>query len=451
MRSIRTRLLVGLIASVLVTTVVVGVMTARLTWSGFNHVRDMGLEQIAQTVMRHDETAPEPPRVPIASHNLKIDDLDQFVSQIWDHNGRLVYSSLEDVGPPLQSAGHHIATWKRESWRIYTLEHDRSIVQVAVTTKIRRRHFYSLTPWLLVPLALLVITLGLLASAVVSRALRPLENLRHDISQQSPERLQAVHTTGLTEEIAPLATTVNQLLERVERLLNHQKRFLADVAHEINTPLAAVKLQAQLARRAPEGERSAALDELDAGIERAARLASQLLQLARLEPGAHRPRVATVALGNLLRQSVAAWSVRAEHLGSDLGLLDTEAVNVTGDPHTLRTLVDNLIDNALNHAHRPVRVDVGLRIGPNTAILEISDNGPGIAPEQRQRVMERFVRLSPGDGRGSGLGLAIVREIAEQHGARVDLDETPGGGLRVRVSFPLSAGVVIHPGAHGIH
>ena len=438
LRSIRAQLLLWLIASVLITTLVVGYLTARLTWSGFNNVRDMGLEQIAQTVMRHNEAAPEHPAAAITSKALEDEDLDQFVSQIWDRSGTLVYSSLADVGPPLQPPGHSIVTWQGQSWRVYTQPNDQQIVQIAVTTKIRRQHFYSLTPWLLIPLTLLVVTLGLLASAAVKRVLRPLEDLRRDIALRSPEGLQAIKTTGLPEDIAPLATTINQLLARVDQLLTHQKRFLADAAHELNTPLAAVKLQAQLVRRSPQGEWTAALDELDAGIDRAARLASQLLQLARLEPDARQPLEEPVHLDELLRQAVSAFSARAEHQGSDLGLLDAAAVVLMGDPHALRTLVDNLIDNALSHAARPVRIDVGLRAEPDSAVLEVSDDGPGIAPEDRLRVMDRFVRLFPGDGRGSGLGLSIVREIAEQHGAQVELDDTPGGGLTVRVRFPLA-------------
>ncbi|MGS5086402.1 ATP-binding protein [Hydrogenophaga sp. A37] len=438
MNSIRARLLLWLISSVLITTLVVGFLTARLTWSGFNNVRDLGLEQIAQTVMRHDEAAPELPPPVITSQTLADEDLDQFVSQIWDRSGRLVYSSLADVGPPLQPPGHHIVTWQGQSWRLYALPSELRTVQIAITTKIRRRHFYSLTPWLMVPLSLLVVTLGLLTNAGVNRALRPLEDLRHDLSQRSPEDLKSVNAVGLPDEIAPLADTLNQLLERVDQLITNQKRFLADAAHELNTPLAAIKLQAQLARRLGPAEWPSALDELDAGIERATRLSSQLLQLARLEPGARQPLLGPVQLDDILREAVSAFSARAEHLGCDLGLAGASAVSLHGDPHALRTLVDNLIDNALNHATAPVRIDVSLRADTHWAVLEVSDTGLGIAPADRQRVMERFVRLAPGDGKGSGLGLSIVREIAELHGALVELDDTPGGGLTVRVRLPLT-------------
>lgn len=443
MNSIRARLLLWLISSVLITTLVVGYLTARLTWSGFNNVRDLGLEQIAQTVMRHDET-PAPPVAmapPPATRQGWLnddEDLDQFVSQIWDKTGELIYSSLPNVGPPLQTPGHHIVTWQGQSWRLYTLPQARRTVQVAVTTKIRRQHFYDLMPWLLVPLALLITALGLLTRAGVNRALRPLESLRSDLEQRGPDGLQAIDTQGLPVEIAPLAQTLNQLLSRVDTLLTSQRRFLADAAHELNTPLAAVKLQAQLARRVSPAEWPAALDELDAGIERATRLSSQLLQLARLEPNARQPMLGPVQLDDLLRQAVSALSARAEHLGCDLGLAGAAPLSLNGDAHALRTLVDNLIDNALNHATAPVRIDVSLRAEGPWAVLEVSDNGPGIPEADRARAMERFVRLAPGDGKGSGLGLSIVREIAELHGARVELDETPGGGLTVRVHLPLT-------------
>ena len=438
LRSIRARLLLWLIASVLVTTLVTGYLVARLTWSGFNNVRDMGLEQIAQTVMRHDEVAPAAPSPPIASTALKDGDLDQFVSQIWDRSGHLIYSSLADVGPPLQVPGHHIVTWQGQSWRVYTLPREQKTVQIAVTTKIRRQHFYSLTPWLLVPLVLLVIALGTLASMGVNRVLRPLETLRRDIAERSPLGLQAVDTTGLPAEVAPLADTLNQLLTRIEQMLRHQRRFLADAAHELNTPLAVVKLQAQLVRRARPGEWDAALDQLDAGIDRASRLAFQLLQLARLEPDGRKPLLETLRLDNLLREAVAGFSARAEQQGGDLGLAGADPVTLVGDPHALRTLVDNLIGNALTHNPGPVRIDVRLGEERGEAVLEVSDNGIGIAPADRTRVLERFVRLSPGDGKGSGLGLSIVSEIAALHRGTVELDDSPGGGLTVRVRLPMA-------------
>lgn len=435
MNSIRSRLLLWMISSVLVTTLVVGFLTARLTWSGFNHVRDMGLEQIAQTVMRHGEEGHPPP---IASAGLTAEDLDQFVSQIWDSStGRLIYSSLVDVGPPLQPPGHHIVTWKGQSWRLYSLTSQQQTIQVAVTTEIRRRHFYSLSPWLLFPSILLIVALGILANAGVEHVLRPLELLRTDIEKQAPEELKPIDASGLPQEIAPLVQTLNQLLTRTEQLINSQRLFLADAAHELNTPLAAVKLQAQLVRKVGPENCQSELEELEAGVERATRMVSKLLQQARMQPQARPPEVEQVALDSLLQEVALAFAPRMASSGCTLTIESCERVHIRGDEHALRTLLDNLIENALIHRRQAVHVSLRLYTEGDHVVLLVSDNGPGIPAVDRERVLQRFVRLHPGDGKGSGLGLSIVREIASWHGASITLGETPGGGLTVAVTFPL--------------
>lgn len=463
MSSIRSRLLLWQISALLVTALVVSALTYRLALNGFNEVQDYGLEQIAQTVLRHDET-PVPGRTGAAAPSpapsyttgstdgtgseielgTVIEQTDdegdegQFVSQIWSPEGELIYSSLLDDGPPLQQPGFHFVVWQDHTWRIYTLPREKRTVQVAVTRQERNQSFSALIPWLLVPLALLVVLLGLLIHEAVSRALRPLEALRRDIGQREVAELHAVPTEDLPDEVAPLAHTLNQLLARLDALLAGQRRFMADAAHELNTPLAAIKLQAQLARRAQVGERQTALDELDTGIERAIHLTAQLLQLARLEPDARQPEHTTVQLDTLVRQAVVAFSAQAEQRSIDLGLLHADPVKLPGDPHALRALLDNLIDNALRYTRDGARVDVSLRADNTSAVLEVSDNGPGIEPAERQRVLERFVRLHSTDATGSGLGLAIVREIAQLHGATLVLDDTPGGGLTVRLRLPLA-------------
>jgi two-component system OmpR family sensor kinase len=375
------------------------------------------------------------------------DELDegQFVSQIWSPEGELIYASLLDDGPPLQQPGFHFVVWQGHTWRTYTLPRDTRTVQVAVSRQNRNQSFAAQIPWLLIPMALLVVVLGLLIHEAVSRALRPLEKLRREIGQREVAELHPLSIEELPDEVAPLANALNQLLGRLDALLAGQRRFLADAAHELNTPLAAIKLQAQLARRAQASERQAALDDLDAGIERAIHLTAQLLQLARLEPDARQPLRVPVQLDALVRQSVVAFSAQAEQRHTDLGLLHTENVRLPGDPDALRVLIDNLIDNALRYTPVGGRVDVSLRIENQQAVLEVSDNGPGIAPSDRQRVLERFVRLNQNDATGSGLGLAIVREIAQLHGATLDLEDAHGGGLTVRVRLSLTPDAPMDP------
>lgn len=452
MNSIRQRLLLWQITALIVTSVLVSGFTYYLAWEGFNRVRDFGMEQIAHSVVRHGvrphswmrdsprHAAPKPNARPAPEDNPPpwvSDDLGRFISQIWSEDGELLYASVEGGGPPLQALGFHNIEWSGEAWRVYTLEDDEEIVQVAKTTSDRSSSFAQMAPWLLVPVALLVLMLSVLIRTAVNRALAPLDALSRDIRQRDEKDLHPISTRALPEEVAPLGLALNQLLERVTRLLSRQRQMLADAAHELNTPLAAVKLQAQLARRAPEGERGAALDELDRGIARSTHLVAQLLQMARLEADGRERQPVPVRLCQLAADTVSAFSARAEARGIDLGLDTCEAAaTVLADPQDLRVLLDNLVDNALRHTPPESRVDLQVERKADRVTLIVNDNGPGIAEADRQRVLERFVRLNPQeDATGSGLGLAIVAQIAQQNGGLLTLASSPPGGLSVRISF----------------
>lgn len=451
MNSIRQRLLFWQITALVVTSVLVSAFTFHLAWQAFNRVRDFGMEQIAHSVVRHgvrphswalDRPEHATPR-PTARHAPEdnpppwvADDLGRFISQIWSGDGELLYTSVEGTGPPLQALGFHNIEWAGEAWRVYTLEDDEEIVQVAKTASDRNSSFAQMAPWLLVPVALLVLVLSVLIRAAVNRALAPLDALGHDIRQRDEKDLQPIRTDNLPQEVAPLGLALNQLLERVTRLLTRQRQVLADAAHELNTPLAAVKLQAQLARRSQQEERGAALDELDRGIARSTHLVAQLLQMARLEADGRERRPVPVRLCQLAADTVAAFSARAEARGIDLGLDTCDAVEVMADPQDLQVLLDNLVDNALRHTPPGSRVDLLVQRHADHVELVVNDNGPGIAEADRQRVLERFVRLNPQEeATGSGLGLAIVAQIAQQNGGLLTLASSPPGGLSVRVRF----------------
>lgn len=456
MNSIRAHLLVWQLSALLIAALIAGTLTYAFARRGFDQVRDYGLEQIAHSVLRHDVTPIPDAQAPSGAGATTGDaaaddgssadgsdtdddpDQGQFVSQIWSPSGDLVVSSLDDDGPALQPPGFHEAQWQGQTWRIFTLAGKHRTAQVAITLQDRDSAFYQLLPWVLVPTGLLVVLLTLMIHEAVKRALRPLEGLRQQIGQRAVSELHALDTENLPTEVAPLALTLNQLLARLDQLLANQREFLADAAHELNTPLAAIKLQAQLARSAPAHEREDALNELDAGIERAVHLASQLLQLARLEPDERTPERGSLAWHDLVRQAVIQWSPMAEQRGIDLGLLRCEAATVQGDAHALRALMDNLIDNALRYSPRGSQVDVDLSAAQDWAELAISDNGPGIPAALRERAMQRFVRLHTGSATGSGLGLAIVDGIVQRHGGTMQLDDTPGGGLTIRIRLPLS-------------
>lgn len=448
MRSIRRRLLLWQIAALLIAAALEAFLTYRLAWDGFNRSRDSVLQSIAYSVVRHGmRPAPGQAGVPPPPPEGASQDLGHFTTQVWTLDGQLSFSSLADQGPPLQSPGLHEVSWNGEDWRVYTLVDREQIVQVAVTAVDRLQRFADLLPGLLAPLGILVLVMAVLMHSAVKNALAPLKALGRDLRQREGRELHAVATEALPEELAPLGQALNHLLVRVEALLGSQRALLADAAHELNTPLAAVKLQAQLARRSGDGAREAALDELDRGIERATHLVAQLLQMARLEPGVRERQAQALRLDTLASGVVAAFSARADLRGIDLGLAPSDEAWVSGDEEELRVLLNNLVDNALRHAPTGGRVDVQVlrQLAGNgerddeRVCLSVSDNGPGIPEAERERALQRFVRLDGARGHGSGLGLSIVARIVAQHGGSLALANSERGGLCVRIDLPAGA------------
>ncbi|NIM42193.1 MAG: hypothetical protein GTN84_13755 [Hydrogenophaga sp.] len=445
MKSIRQRLLLWQLGALVIAAALEGFISYQLAWDGFNRSRDSVLQSIAHSVVRHglrpaaDRASPPAP-APIPPDGPSTD-LGRFTTQIWTTGGQLTYSSLPGGGPPLQPPGLNLASWNGEDWRTYTLVDREQVVQVAVTAADRLERFGEILPGLLAPLGVLVLVIWLLMRAAVRNALAPLNAWGRDLRRREGDDLRAVGTRALPEELVPLGEALNQLLARVEALLGSQRTLLADVAHELNTPLAAVKLQAQIARRSGDATRQAALDELDQGIGRATHLVAQLLQMARLEPGVRERRHAPIRLDTLAAEVVAAFSARADARGIDLGLAPSEAAWVPGDEEDLRVMLNNLVDNALRHVPAGGRVDVQVRTEGGRVRLGVNDTGPGIPEADRERVLRRFVRLNPSrdDVHGSGLGLSIVARVVAQHGATLALDEREGGGLSVRIDLPATA------------
>jgi len=245
----------------------------------------------------------------------------------------------------------------------------------------------------------------------------------------------------LPEEVVPVVRALNALLARLATALDTQKAFVADAAHELRTPLAAVQIQSQLVARAKDdASRKEALDDLQAGITRATRLAEQLLALARSEPDG-KSETKPVDLHALLDECVGASVLVAQQRGVDLGIEASEPATISGDGNALRVMFNNLIDNATKYTPDGGRVDVCLQVKDGNPTVEIADTGSGIPADERERVFDRFYRAGMGASRartdvaGSGLGLAIVRRIAVQHDAKVSLAESKSGGLLVSIQF----------------
>jgi two-component system sensor histidine kinase TctE len=289
---------------------------------------------------------------------------------------------------------------------------------------------HSLFPDFLIALATLVIVwFG------VKRGLQPLARLSDEIKSRSAGDLRPIDAAGAPSETRPLVGALNGLLEEVSAASRKQQRFLANAAHQLRTPLAGLQAHTELAlaQSMPEACR-AQLEQVHRATIRTARLANQLLALARAEPGA-RSSTAQLDLKGIAGGEADAWLRQSLARDVDLGF-ELEPATVEGDAFLLREALSNLVHNALEYSSRGGRVTVRTGRVNGHAFLEVEDDGPGIAQEERERVLERFYRVPGTPGTGSGLGLAIVREIAASHAALMFIKDGAAGGCRVGITFP---------------
>ena len=468
--SIQRRLLLSVFAVMVAGIAITGGVVYRQARDEANALFDMQLRQFAAAlpVRAFGALAPQAPGVPEAGEDVVI--------RIWNRIGVFVYSSHADVPLPARAElGLTTVTTPRGDWRVYATMVDQNLLEVAQPMRVRSALAAQVALRTVLPL---VILLPILAGSlwwVVGRGLAPLRRVAGEVAARKPEALERLSEDALPEEVAPLVASLNRLLADLATARDAQRAFIADAAHELRTPLTALQLQLQVAERAGDASaRATALGALREGLERASRLVEQLLALARAEPdadrasaplesGAAHARDSTrVDLLALAHASVAAHAHLALDRGIDLGIglhathpeevaepvADAIPIEVVGDRDALFTLLGNLIDNALRYTPHGGRVDVGVESRDDAVVLSVSDDGPGIATHERERVFDRFHRgdaaRAAGDTRGSGLGLAIVRRIAERHGASVVLvDAAQGSGLTVEVRFlkVLSSGM----------
>lgn len=287
----------------------------------------------------------------------------------------------------------------------------------------------QLTPWLVALPVMLLLLIVLL-----SRELKPLKKLAQTLRSRSPDATDALTTQGVPAEVRPLLDSLNHLFTRTQEMMTRERRFTSDAAHELRSPLAALKVQtdvAQLSQDDPQAQEKA-LAQLHAGIDRASRLVDQLLTLSRLDSLDSLDGVEQIAMADLLQSAVMDIYPSAQQAGIDIRLhINAPEVTRTGQQLLLSLLARNLLDNATRYSPRGSVVDVTL----NTRSVTARDNGPGISPDALARLGERFYRPPGQDATGSGLGLSIVKRIAALHGMRVSLGNAPEGGFEVKVNW----------------
>jgi len=437
--SLRRRLLGLLIGGVAVAWLVTMVFSYIDAHHEVDELFDAQLAQAAQTLLA------------LASHEEgeDIEDLGEaghkyqrrLRFQIWRSDGELIVRSNNAPKSPLTTVGGFSETRDDEGhWRHYSQWNGEHSLQVQVSENHHiRDDLIGHIAWrLLFPALFGLPLIGLWVWLATRQGLSSLDGLARQIASRDPQQLQALMPASAPEEIRPMLQALNGLFQRVETALEAERRFTADAAHELRTPLAALQAQLQVALRArDDAERQRSLDQLQSGLTRASHLVDQMLQLARLDPESGLPDPQPVDLGKLAEAVCAELGTQIFDKQLDFDLNAESDCTVIGQAEWLRVLIRNLVDNAIRYTPANGRVQLAIGAVDGKCRLSISDSGPGIPPEARESVLRRFHRLEQGEQPGSGLGLAIVARIAELHGAVLGLEDNPAGsGLRVTVAWP---------------
>jgi two-component system OmpR family sensor kinase len=436
--SIRANLVLWMASALVLGTVVVLGATYALTRNEVGRVFDEELRQVAHAVhLREDWSQTRRIRIARPGFELSV--------RAYDKTGRIYFETAlpslpADLAQTYDEGLASIST-QEGNWRVYTHVTEEGIVQVGQALATRDVLARDLSISVLMPMLMLIPLLVVIVAWVLKRGLAPLDETSRRVSDRDAARLDPLPTQGVPEELLPLVHQINALLARLEGSLDAQRRFLADAAHELRSPVAALALQVQLAERAHSpAARDAAFGELAHGVERARRLVQQLLDFARLEPGVQSEPFAATDLARLAREVVGRYAAQAEAQEVDLGAEAPPAAPMLGSEPQLRALIENLVDNALRYAPRDSAVTVSVRPHDEGVELAVLDAGRGIPESERERVFERFHRVAGDHTRGSGLGLAISRAIVERHHGSIALsDAQPGAampGLAVTVRFP---------------
>lgn len=364
------------------------------------------------------------------------------VVQLWRADGKLAASSWPIAGLGLQPGeGFRTVSVGGRRWRVFTMNSTPPLrVQVVTSDDFRQRVIWDMTwnaarPILyLAPISIVMLWL------VVYFALRPMTRLVRALSAQNERNLAELSPRRVPRELLPLIDSMNGLLRRMRDAFDSQRRFVADAAHELRTPITAVKLQIENLRGKVDRSAAEELQELEAGVERMHRVVRQLLQLAREEGTSEEGAAEPVDLGGLAKDSVRSFISLAETRAIDLGMGEVQQVTARLDPSQLRIVLDNLLDNAVRYTPAGGRVDVSVRQVEGTAVIDVSDTGPGIPAGDLEKVFSRFYRVREAGADGSGLGLAIARAAAERCRSSIELcNHAPAAGLTARVRIRLAA------------
>ncbi|MBU6460608.1 MAG: two-component sensor histidine kinase [Proteobacteria bacterium] len=450
MNSIRKQLLLWLLSALVIAVGVATVVTGLRVDHEIDTLFDYQIKQVSILLLHEplsqlpiilsNEPQPISLQAQTLGHSLDKDRDDRLITEVRTLTGHLLYTSHPDIPLPRHlPLGYSVRSLWNSRYRIYVAQNAARRVVVAQAISAREELAAQMAMQIALQLLGLIPVLAILIWVAVGRGMKPLAKITRLLQDRDSYTLDSLPEEGLPQEIRPMVEALNDLLQRLGEALQTQRRFTADAAHELRTPLAALQLQVQIVERTTqEGEeRQQALNQLKRGIRRAAHLVQQLLTLSRLDPKTStRQDKRPVDLAQMVLDGITGFTPLAEAKGVTLVPGRMLPGTIRGDKEALTVLLNNLLDNAIRYTPEGGRVEAGLNKGePDEIMLWVEDTGPGIPVEERERVFDRFYRCLGNKVTGSGLGLAIVKNICEDHQARVHLDTSPSGGLKVTVTF----------------
>ncbi|MYM39256.1 sensor histidine kinase [Duganella qianjiadongensis] len=457
MSSIRLRLLKWLIGPILLMNLAGGALAYLLAWTPAQLAFDQSLAEAAASLgarLSDDGGALRLELPALAEAVLRSDDSDSLYFAVFDGAGRQIAGDRDLPLPPQAASARtrQLSDAVRQQQPVRLLMQPWALparagnaaashAYIVVAKTVRKRQQIqqaTLRALLLLEGLFALASIGLIWFSV-SNGLLPLQRLRADLNRRDSDQLAALAVADLPQELKPVVHALNGLLEKVGEGAQARQQFLANVAHQLRTPLAGLKTQLEwLGARQSEADAAQSVQLMLATTERMIRQTNQLLALARAEPEHfEKTRLEPVALDSLIEPAIQLFVERASRKQIDLGF-ELQPLTVRGDHFLLRDLIDNLIDNAIRYtpAGGSVTVSCMPQAGGAGGMLVVEDSGPGIPSERREQVFRRFVRLDDRSS-GSGLGLAIVRDIAIVHGAECRIDDaSTGQGARFSIIFP---------------
>lgn len=454
--TLRHQLLISLLAPIVLVTLISAVVTYYYAFNFATLAYDYALFDSARDISRQTRVSDGGLHVDLPSAALDMlesDTHDSVYYMVNDARGAFIAGHrglpLPAEAPPPGKPVYYDGTYRGSPVRIAALHaaaigapaNELALVLVGETLNKRRALANEVLLGMLLPGLLLIALVGALVWYGIERGLRPLATLQQEISSRSHRDLSPLPEQNAPGEVRALIRAMNELLARLSFALSAQQRFIADAAHQLRTPLAGIKTQAELALRQQKmDEVQHTLLQLNTATGQTTHLVNQLLSLARAEPGDHRAQaLQPLNLEELARDSTTEWVPRALARSIDLGF-DGVPATIVGDAFFIREMLGNLLDNAIRYTPPGGQVTVSVAATPERALLGVEDNGPGIPATERERVFERFHRVLGTGAEGCGLGLAIVREIAQSHNADARLTAGARGiGTRVTIAFPRSS------------